>query len=858
MSLLWCIVTKTPRGFALAPGSLAEFEINLAYGRKILKDCLEELQMTVTWTNTAGGLWTVGGNWSSDAQPGTTDDVLISLAGNYLISYPNNTGTIASLTMMDQGATLALNTGTLAITGTLALDAGTLELNGPSATEVLQGATVLANGGTAVFAGGVLSNVLWEGPLAIGLGGYVYVYGGLNVIPLSGPGPGTVDLTGIGAVMQLLGGGDTLSDVVFDLGSVGGGATLAAQQGPTLSIATGVQINATHLGEIIANTVTNQGTITVMDAATLTIDATNGVPGVSSGFNNSSGITIAPFGTLVLDGYVTLPGLGGITNQGGTLEIGYQGILDLLGGTITPSNITAFRNLTVGGTIENGTIIAASTAYAIDGELQNIRWVGVLNTTAGEAPTLDDVTVVAADGVSPGLINVVAESGIGFAAGQTVSAVTIDLGYQGQLGGDGDLTLASNVVVNVGSSAQASIYAANITNQGSLLGPTGSFGINATQVTNSGLIEGQGLTFEDAQVTNSGTIIGGGVYLGVEELINSGNITITAHETLTSYVQDYNNSGGITIGASAEAFFFYSDGNLGALTFAANAGEMLFNEPEGFDATINNWGTGDQVVLQLAAGAPYTYTVDPASTNSTLIVDQNGLPCGTLNVGSGHVLSQFTITPGTGGTYATITLSCYARGTYIDTPDGTSAIETLTEGDTVLLASGETAPIRWIGHRHIDCRSHPNPGQVWPVRVAADAFGTGLPRRDLLLSPDHAVFVDGVLIPVRCLINGDTIARIPVASVTYYHIELEQHGVLLAEGLPAESYLDTGDRANFQNGGEPPRLHPNFLARAWEARGCAPLIVTGPILAAARARLLERAAMFTAGRVSGGRLARSG
>jgi hypothetical protein len=311
-------------------------------------------------------------------------------------------------------------------------------------------------------------------------------------------------------------------------------------------------------------------------------------------------------------------------------------------------------------------------------------------------------------------------------------------------------------------------------------------------------------------------------------------------------VQDYENSGGITIGASADAYFFYSDGNFGALTFAANAGEMNFNAPEGFDATINNWGTGDQVVLQLATGAPFTYTVDPASTNSTLIVDQNGLPCGTLNVGSGHVLSQFTITPGTGGTYATITLSCYARGTRIDTPDGASAIETLAAGDTVLLASGELAPVRWIGHRHVDCRAHRSPEQVWPVRVAAHAFGPGLPRRDLWLSPDHAVFVDGVLIPVRCLTNNTTIARTPVAAVTYYHIELEQHGVLLAEGLPAESYLDTGDRGNFQNAAGPLRLHPDFPARTWEARGCAPLIVTGPMLAAVRAGLTQRAAMLTA------------
>ncbi len=70
--------------------------------------------------------------------------------------------------------------------------------------------------------------------------------------------------------------------------------------------------------------------------------------------------------------------------------------------------------------------------------------------------------------------------------------------------------------------------------------------------------------------------------------------------------------------------------------------------------------------------------------------------------------------------------------------------------------------------------------------------------------------------------------------MTYYHVELPAHGVLLAEGLPAESYLDTGDRTNFANGGGPIALHPDFASRVWEAEGCAPLVVTGPVLDATR------------------------
>jgi hypothetical protein len=140
----------------------------------------------------------------------------------------------------------------------------------------------------------------------------------------------------------------------------------------------------------------------------------------------------------------------------------------------------------------------------------------------------------------------------------------------------------------------------------------------------------------------------------------------------------------------------------------------------------------------------------------------------------------------------------------------------------------------WLGHRTVDCTRHPDPRKVWPVRVSTHAFGPGRPCRDLFLSPDHAVYVGGVLIPVKHLINGTTIAPVQRASVTYHHVELPRHSVLLADGLPAESYLNTGDRANFANGGGHITLHPDFASHAWEAKGCAPLVIAGPPLGAVR------------------------
>jgi hypothetical protein len=142
-------------------------------------------------------------------------------------------------------------------------------------------------------------------------------------------------------------------------------------------------------------------------------------------------------------------------------------------------------------------------------------------------------------------------------------------------------------------------------------------------------------------------------------------------------------------------------------------------------------------------------------------------------------------------------------------------------------------PIKWIGHRTLR--------EAWPVRVCAGAFGAGVPHRDLWLSPDHAVFVDGVLVPVRYLVNDATIAQERRDEVTYYHVELAEHGVLLANGMAAESYLDTGNRSDFANGGTAVRMIPDFALGVWQREACATLAVDGPAVVAIRERLHARA-----------------
>ena len=183
-------------------------------------------------------------------------------------------------------------------------------------------------------------------------------------------------------------------------------------------------------------------------------------------------------------------------------------------------------------------------------------------------------------------------------------------------------------------------------------------------------------------------------------------------------------------------------------------------------------------------------------------------------------------------------VNCFAAGTRIATARGPVPVESVRPGDRVCtVLGGDMADVIWTGQRAIDCVRHARPERVWPIRVSAHAFGRGMPAREVYLSPDHAVYVDEVLIPIRLLENGRTVRQVPVDRVSYHHIELERHDVVLADGLPAETYLDCGDRARFSNGGGVIALHPDFSARMWEMQGCAPLVQTGPTVTRVRRRL---------------------
>lgn len=187
-------------------------------------------------------------------------------------------------------------------------------------------------------------------------------------------------------------------------------------------------------------------------------------------------------------------------------------------------------------------------------------------------------------------------------------------------------------------------------------------------------------------------------------------------------------------------------------------------------------------------------------------------------------------------------LPCFVAGTRIRTSRGEVPVENLREGDRAISPGGTEAPIVWIGWRTIPAHLVRRSPWLPPIRFRRGAFAEGLPDRDLLLSPGHHVFADGILIPAASLVNGATVVQeTDAGDVTYYHVELAKHGILLAEGLPAESYLDTGNRIFFLNNPNGTALHPDLAAEIFAANACAPSAHAGPLVQAVRGRLTARA-----------------
>ena len=205
-----------------------------------------------------------------------------------------------------------------------------------------------------------------------------------------------------------------------------------------------------------------------------------------------------------------------------------------------------------------------------------------------------------------------------------------------------------------------------------------------------------------------------------------------------------------------------------------------------------------------------TFSVDTSTGIWSYEVDR-----ATLDANGGNQTLSFTVGhTGTDGLGAptvfdvdtvNIVLTCFARGTRIATPKGDLAVESLLPGDLVRTADGRDVPVRWVGKQTVLTVFAPAE-RLMPVRVAAGALDAGVPSRDLIVTGDHALLVDGVLAHAAALVGLPGVTREPLenlgTSYEVYAIETAAHDVILAEGTPAETFVDNVSRRVFDNHAE--------------------------------------------------------
>ena len=185
---------------------------------------------------------------------------------------------------------------------------------------------------------------------------------------------------------------------------------------------------------------------------------------------------------------------------------------------------------------------------------------------------------------------------------------------------------------------------------------------------------------------------------------------------------------------------------------------------------------------------------------------------------------------------------CYCGGTLILTDRGEVPVEHLAIGDLVMTMSGEAQPIQWIGRRSYSGRFALGQKHILPICFKAGSIADSVPRRDLWISPHHAMYLEGTLIEAKDLVNGVSIVQAErVEKVEYFHIELETHDVIIAEGALSESFIDDNSRGMFHNAHEYWARHPD--APREPVRYCAPRRDEGYEIEAARRQIESRAGL---------------
>ncbi|MGD7068991.1 Hint domain-containing protein [Acetobacter sp. AAB5] len=317
-------------------------------------------------------------------------------------------------------------------------------------------------------------------------------------------------------------------------------------------------------------------------------------------------------------------------------------------------------------------------------------------------------------------------------------------------------------------------------------------------------------------------ITGGSVVSTASNSTNmSGPITVTG----SSFTDNSQLTGTLTLNNGATATLPSNSWPKGTVVFGTGNNTIVLpsNQNATQGVTIANLKEGDRLGVE---GTDVT-TATLSASNVTLETASGT----TVHPNSVTYDSSYTDAP-TGDEAQTVTIDsgqgviCFLAGSMIATPNGVVAVENIRRGDAVLtFVNGVThvRPVVWAGMAQATINpALPDDMAGYPVRILADAIAPGVPYQDLLVTAEHGIFANGMLVPARMLVNGSSIFfDRSITNYTYYHVETAEHSIIMANGMLTESYLDTGNRRNFVSDGNVVTI--GAKAKSWAEHAAVPL-----------------------------------
>ena len=693
-------------------------------------------------------------------------------------------GTLASASIQSGGSVQVeaggLDSGSVLSGGGNELVFGSATLDQIYGTQLISAATAIITNET-IYNGGA-ADLFLKGAVATG------------IVVSSG---GAFNISGNATAFATVLNGGGLLELQSPKATLGGTVTFAGSGG-TIEV---IGVGSAGFGDLAV--ISNFGTGDVIDESGIAPGATliastsggNTIETISGGGSTQSfilaGTNIASGLTLVADGR------GGVDLQFGSSSSssGSSGPTVSSGSTVSNFIVNGGTTLTVlnGGTIVNATVMATGTILVQSG--------GV-----------DSGSIISSGGT---------ETVTGSAMGDQIGGTQFAGG-----------TVSGETILNGGS---VTVQATGIDSGSTIL--TSGFELvlgsaNLDQISGIQLVSAATAVVSNETVFNGGSVdlfLAGAIANNLT-ISSGGYLNINGHAVASNTVLN----GGTLELQSAKAVLS------GSLTFSgAGDLEVTGNTSSGYGdlAVISGFGAGDVIDLTSAtsvgaAGSAATLSTTTSGGDTYATVSGGGSVQTFIFAGTTIAGSLTLGTDGAGGEQLT-EVACFLPGTLILTDRGEVPVERLRTGDTVVTVSGAERRLCWIGHgKALATRGRRT--AATPLIVRKGALGDNVPHQDLRITKGHSLYFDGVLIPVEFLVNHRSILWDDHArEVTVYHLELDTHDVLLANGAPAESYRDDGNRWLFQNantGWDQPAKAP-----------CVPVLTGGPVVDAVWRRLLERA-----------------